>query len=196
MRALTVVCPIALIMGAIQAALIVSLRIAKTRHVDWPMTLMAVLSAVFLAAGVLCHYWDIWKHRTVRGISFIFVFIDALGDVFSLVSVFFQPRFDVLGMIIYGTEFVLWCGIFACGGYYNFRPWLKGKMEQRRSRSVTSASEQDQRVQETSQGATQGVSLHNLPSSTSVFRTPSGEVASLRSRTNAHAASAERVALN
>jgi hypothetical protein len=184
-------------MGGIQAALIVGLRISKDRHVDWPMTLMAVLSAVFLAAGVLCHYWDIWKHRTVRGISFIFVFIDALGDVFSLVSVFFQPKLDALGMVIYGTEFVLWCGIFACGGYYNFRPWLKGKMKQRRSRSVTSGSERDRCEQDpTPSIGTNGIALNNLPSSTSVFRTPSGEVASLRARTTAHAASAERVSLN
>lgn len=196
MRALALVCPIAALMGGIQAALIVGLRISKSRHVDWPMTLMAVLSAVFLAAGVLCHYWDIWKHRTVRGISFIFVFIDALGDVFSLASVFFQPRLDVLGVIIYGTEFVLWCGIFACGGYYNFRPWLKGKMEQRRSRSATSGSEQEQRVQEASSATGQGVALHSLPSSTSVFRTPSGGAASLRARTSTHVASAERVAIN
>ncbi len=50
------------------------------------MTAMAVLSAALLAAGVLQHYVDIWKHRTVRGISFIFVGIDAAGDLFSLVS--------------------------------------------------------------------------------------------------------------
>lgn len=30
---------------------------------------------------------EIWFHRTVRGISFIFLGIDAAGDVFSLVSV-------------------------------------------------------------------------------------------------------------
>lgn len=48
---------------------------------------MAVLSACLLAAGVLTHYWDIYVHRTVRGISFLFVGIDAAGDLFSLVSV-------------------------------------------------------------------------------------------------------------
>lgn len=51
------------------------------------MVLMAVLSACLLAAGVLTHYWDIYVHRTVRGISFLFVGIDAAGDLFSLVSV-------------------------------------------------------------------------------------------------------------
>lgn len=48
---------------------------------------MGVLSAVLLAAGVLRHYYDIWIHRTVRGISFIFVGIDAAGDVFSFISI-------------------------------------------------------------------------------------------------------------
>jgi hypothetical protein len=59
--------------------------VKKDRY--WAVTLMGVISTVLLSAGVLRHYWDIWVHRTVRGISFIFVGIDAAGDVFSLVSV-------------------------------------------------------------------------------------------------------------
>jgi len=54
---------------------------------QWSTTLMGVLSTVLLSAGVLRHYYDIYVHRTVRGISFLFVGIDALGDVFSFVSV-------------------------------------------------------------------------------------------------------------
>ena len=74
-------------MGGTQAALIIALRIARQRLIYWPMTLMAALSACLLAAGVLRHYFDIYTHHTVRGISFIFVGIDAAGDLFSLVSV-------------------------------------------------------------------------------------------------------------
>jgi hypothetical protein len=48
---------------------------------------MGVLSTVLLSAGVLRHYYDVYVYRTVRGISFIFVGIDAAGDVFSLVSI-------------------------------------------------------------------------------------------------------------
>lgn len=157
-------------MGGIEAALIVSLRIAKSRHVDWPLTVMAILSAVLLAAGVLRHYYDIWVHRTVRGISFIFVFIDALGDLTSLVSVLFQRRLDVLGLVIYGMELTLWCGVFACGGYYNFRPWMKQKLHRRQSFSSPIGEQ---------------IAMHDLPSSTSVFRTPSCELSGTRSRTNA-----------
>lgn len=57
----------------------------QNRH--WVVTFMGVVSTVLLSAGVLRHYWDIYIHRTVRGISFIFVGIDAAGDVFSLISV-------------------------------------------------------------------------------------------------------------
>jgi uncharacterized membrane protein (UPF0136 family) len=76
-----------LILGAIEVGLVFALRAAKHRGLEWPLILMAVLSACLLAAGVLRHYWDIYVHRTVRGISFIFVGIDAAGDLFSLVSV-------------------------------------------------------------------------------------------------------------
>lgn len=116
-KSASVVVPIATIMGGIECGLIFALRRAKRAHTEWPITFMAILSTCFLCAGVLRHYWDIYKERTVRGISFIFVGIDALGDLTSLISVFFQPRLDVLGMVIYGSELVLWLGVFACGGY-------------------------------------------------------------------------------
>ena len=74
-------------MGAVEAALIFALQVALSRGTHWPITFMAVIAAVLLALGVLRHYWDIWTHCTVRGISFIFVGIDAAGDLFSLLSI-------------------------------------------------------------------------------------------------------------
>lgn len=79
--------PILATLGAIEVALVFALREARNRDLQWPLILMAALSACLLAAGVLRHYWDIYVHKTVRGISFIFVGIDAAGDLFSLVSV-------------------------------------------------------------------------------------------------------------
>jgi hypothetical protein len=86
-KCIAAVTSLLLLLGGIEAGLIFALRVAKRRYLEWPMILMAVLSASLLAAGVLRHYWDIYVHRTVRGISFIFVGIDAAGDLFSLVSV-------------------------------------------------------------------------------------------------------------
>ena len=100
--------PIAASMGGMEYGLVCALRRGRQNNVEWPVILMAVFSACFLCAGVLRHYWDIYKERTVRGISFLFVGIDAMGDLTSLISVFFQQSLDVLGMVIYGSELVLW----------------------------------------------------------------------------------------
>jgi hypothetical protein len=120
----------------------------------------------------------------VRGISFIFIGIDAAGDVFSFVSVcmslsplpsfvaynktVFQPTLDILGLVIYATEFVLWCGVFACGGYYNFMPWVKIQLH-RRGREERELSNHE----ETGTGVSNAVELERISSSRSVFRTPS-----------------------
>ena len=159
--------PIGALMGGIECGLVFALRKARDDHVHWPITFMAVLSACLLCAGVLRHYWDIYKERTVRGISFIFVFIDALGDLTSLISVFFEPTLDVLGMIIYGSELVLWCGVMACGGYYNFRPWIHGQLDKRKSQRT--------RDQGTGSPVYQEGNAPSFHSSSTVFRTASSE---------------------
>jgi hypothetical protein len=172
------------------------MQTALRQNLHWPVTLLGVISTILLSAGVLRHYYDIYIHRTVRGISFIFVAIDAAGDVFSLISVcssypslpfckltrqVFQPKLDILGMVIYATEFVLWCGVFACGGYFNLMPWIRQKVGSRRGEEGT----QDD-VAGIDAGASNDVSLSRVPSSTSVFRTPRSVVSdrmSMRSRT-------------
>ena len=155
---------------------------AIDRHIKWPTTFMAILAAVFLALGVLRHYWDIFTHRTVRGISFIFVGIDAAGDLFSLISVcivpsilclhqfllialVFQAELNVLGMAIYGTELALWTGVFICGGYFNLVPYIRRRLSNRRQRLETER-------QSGNHHEAGPISLREMPSSTSVFRTP------------------------
>lgn len=155
------------LMGGIEIALIFALKEAVKRHINWPTLFMAVLAAVLLDAGVLCHYWDIYTHRTVRGISFIFVGIDAAGDLFSLLSVFFQAELNILGMAIYGTELALWTGVFVCGGYFNLLPWVRAGLSSRRQQMEHQRQAHHQQVE---RGA---IALREMPSSTSVFRTPS-----------------------
>ncbi|KAK3067276.1 hypothetical protein LTR53_015941 [Teratosphaeriaceae sp. CCFEE 6253] len=168
-KALAVMVPVACVMGGIEAGLVFALRHGREQGMDWPVTLMAVLAALFLALGVLEQYLAIYKHRSVEGISFLFCGIDALGDLTSTVAVIFEPRLSVLGLVIYNVEFVLWMGIFACGGYFRLFPWLKRKINGRTSRREEDAQTGN------------AVAMHDMPSSTSVFRTPSAEQA-LRSR--------------
>ncbi|EMC95742.1 hypothetical protein BAUCODRAFT_123040 [Baudoinia panamericana UAMH 10762] len=172
-KALAVVLPVASIMGGIETALVFALQHGIQHDVRWPLTLMAVLAALFLALGVGEQYISIFKHGSVAGISFLFCGIDALGDVTSIVSVLYEQRVNVLGLVIYSVELVLWIGIFACGGYYKLLPWLQSIVAGRRSRIA--------RPEDTFQGQT-SIAIHDLPSSTSVFRTPSTEH-EFRSRT-------------
>ena len=80
---------------------------------------------------------------------------------------FFQVELNVLGMVIYGTELALWIGIFVCGGFLNFAPWVQAKLKRDRARvEAREASDQG--------GEQGGVAMHRTPSSTSVFRTPCG----------------------
>ncbi|ETS87681.1 hypothetical protein PFICI_01509 [Pestalotiopsis fici W106-1] len=190
-KCLVLVTPLALVLAGVELGFVFALYAAKGRHLQWPMTLMAVLSASLLSAGVLRHYWDIYKERTVRGISFIFVAIDALGDLTSLVSIFFQPDLDVLGMVIYGSELVLWLGILGCGGYFNLRPWLGQKIAAVRVRhgpEVHSTRVIDEDNDDSPESTRQSLSSR---SSSTVFQTASsaradhagGSTPSLRLRT-------------
>lgn len=180
-----------LLMGGIEVALVFALRNSYTKNhriqgardeeerlKDWPTTLVAILSAALLAAGVLRHYWDIYTHQTVRGISFVFVGIDAAGDLFSLVSIFFQQTLDVLGTTIYGTELALWIGVFACGGWFNLMPFMRQMLSRYRNNTNTHQTDRQHELIEApthSRASGNAIAVHNAPSSTSVFRTPSSE---------------------
>ncbi|KAI8675558.1 hypothetical protein NCS57_00457400 [Fusarium keratoplasticum] len=115
------------IIGGVEAGLYFPLRCAWERGIEWPMTLMAILAAVLLGCGVLRYYWEIYQSRSVKGISFLFVFIDAGGDVVSILALAFAPRIDILGIVIYSVEAVLWVGIGILGIHFRFRGWLLDK---------------------------------------------------------------------
>ena len=116
----------------------------------------------------------------------------------------FQPTLDILGMVIYGTELVLWLGVFACGGYFNFAPWVRRKRSDRTgagsrrsagdvaaSVSVSNAGSSGQQptsqdrsnpndlaeaVAEPCDAVLASGALYRTPSSTSAFRTASASL--------------------
>lgn len=163
-KVLAATIPLGSVLGSVEAALVFAVRIGMQRGTQWPLTLMAVLAAVLLALGVMEQYVAIWKTRSVEGISFLFCGIDAIGDVTSIISVAFEPTVNILGFVMYGVEFVLWCGIFACGFWFKSIPWVRRLLAKRRTRLATQMSSGE------AASAEPGVSLHDMPSSTSVFR--------------------------
>lgn len=152
---------LAVVMAAVEAALFFAVRVATHQEIHWPSTLMAVLAAVLLSLGVMEQYLAIWKNRSVEGISFLFCGIDALGDVTSIVSVAFEPSINGLAFAMYGAEFVLWCGVFACGFWFKLVPLIRSRLQIVHKRFHPEAT------------SVADVALHETPSSTSVFRTAS-----------------------
>ena len=154
-------------MGGVEVALYFAVRAGLQTGTHWPLQFMGALAALFLALGVIEQYIQIWKHQSVEGISFLFCGIDALGDVTSIISVSFESTLDILGVVMYAVELVLWIGVFACGAYFKFVPWVKKIVGKRRRTEVSESG---------AESTGHGISLRDLPSSTSVFRTASREL--------------------
>lgn len=129
------------IIGGVEAGLYFALPHAWERDIEWPMTLMAVLAAVLLGCGVVRYYWEIYKSRSVKGISFLFVFIDAGGDAVSIMALVFAPRIDILGIVIYSIEAALWAGVGILGIHFRFRSWLLNKIGRKSGGSDSASSE-------------------------------------------------------
>ena len=118
---------------------------------------MAILAAILLSLGVLRHYWDIYRERTVRGLSWGFVLLDAFGDLASLLAigeylqnvlwqcsgqmvntdwlsglgnfVVLRSPVDKLAVGIYASELVLWVGIMCAGLIYNLPKAFQRRFE-------------------------------------------------------------------
>lgn len=165
--------PLALLLGGIEVGGVWGLKKPIREGIEWPAILMASLSAAFLCAGVLRHYWDIYVFRTVRGISFIFVGLDAAGDLFSLLSLFFTTELNVLGIVIYSSELALWTGVFILGICFNLKEWIhakRGSGQQERDIPIELPTSRQPSIMSTS----------SMSSAVSVFSTSGASVASIR----------------
>ena len=143
----------ALLIGGVEVGLFFALRLARRRDIEWPLMLMAILAAVLLCIGVLRYYWEIFKSRSVTGISFTFVAIDAGGDLVSILALLFAPRIDILGMVVYSSELALWIGIGILGVHFRLRIWLLKKLKKSPG-SVQVGCESPNRVEEDTEPST------------------------------------------
>ncbi|KWU45780.1 hypothetical protein RHOSPDRAFT_32711 [Rhodotorula sp. JG-1b] len=70
-----------------------------------------ILSDVFLAIGFAPQFYEIYKAKEVIGLSYLFLFMDSLGAVFSLVSLACKDQLDIIALIGYvavlGLEIVI-----------------------------------------------------------------------------------------
>ena len=109
---------LATVLAGTEIGLVLALRVARERNIEWPSIMMAALAAVLLAGGVLRHYIDMFKTRSDAGISLKFALLDVSGDVASLVSVIFQSTLKIYGLVIYGSELAIWLGLMGIVLYF------------------------------------------------------------------------------
>ncbi|KAH5581255.1 hypothetical protein HBI24_136210 [Parastagonospora nodorum] len=96
------------IFAAVEAGLILAIRPAYAKGIEWPVLLIGIVAFVSLISGYLPVPLELIKRRgRVVGIDFIFLTIDWLGAFFSLLALVAQNEFDVL----FGTLYALCCTI-------------------------------------------------------------------------------------
>ncbi|KAK8155205.1 hypothetical protein BKA80DRAFT_313244 [Phyllosticta citrichinensis] len=117
--ALLVLC---LASGGIEAGLIIGLRAVYLRGNETPLTVIGIVAAVLLAVGLLPILWGQWGRRgRAKNLNFLFLSVDFMGAVFSLMSLVAQRRFDILGGILYIVCMIIEIFIFAYHGLWLYR---------------------------------------------------------------------------
>lgn len=93
------------VFAAVETGLILAIRPAYSRGVDWPVLLVGIVAFVTLLSGYLPIPFELIKRRgRVVGIDFVFLTIDWCGAFFSLMALVAQDEFDVL----FGIMYALW----------------------------------------------------------------------------------------
>ena len=151
MKTICVSFAIVLTFASIEMAFVLGFRAtsfaADSRPPKALILTLASLSAAGLGLGVLRHYIDCLAHRCVRGISWTFVFLDAAGDITSLLSVLLAPSSQTptadqgtlsheknAAIAIYATELALWLGLMTLGLVWNAPPVIRRQIRTRRER--------------------------------------------------------------
>lgn len=103
----------AILFAGIETALILTLKPIYERGNDAPALVVGIIASIFLAAGLVPPYFEIYKRRgRVVGINFFFLAMDWSGAFFSLMALVAQNTFDILGGILYIICAILEIGIF------------------------------------------------------------------------------------
>lgn len=169
----------ALFFGAVEAAFVFGFRYGTAEEGVRQRAIlsMAILSAIGLCLGVLRQHYDVYRHRTVRGIAWTFVALDAGGDLTSLLSVTVRAPVDRMAAAIYASELALWIIMMALGVIFNLRSYIQRKRERDVSSTVQELQEHqpqpqpqpqshnDEHIDQEQQRQRRPASLHSVSSS-------------------------------
>ncbi|CAN3377068.1 hypothetical protein DIURU_002070 [Diutina rugosa] len=97
----------------LEVGFILWLRPLHRRGKTWPMLIIGIIASLLLAVGLVPPYFELWKRRgRVVGINFIFLTMDSLGALFSMLSII-VGQMDVMSLTLYAIVLAMELGIFA-----------------------------------------------------------------------------------
>ena len=98
----------------LEVGFILWLRPLYRRGIEWPLLIIGIIASVLLAIGLIPPYFELAKRRgRVVGINFVFLFMDSMGALLSMCSIF-VGNMDVMSMVLYAIVLALEIGIFSC----------------------------------------------------------------------------------
>ncbi|KAI8598786.1 PQ loop repeat-domain-containing protein, partial [Dissophora ornata] len=102
-------------MAGIQVAAVYATKAGEDHHVKGTTAAAGVIPIILIAIGFMPQYFDIYKDRSVVGVSMAFIAADAMGAVFSIISLCFRETIDLLATLNYVV--VLICDTIIAGFY-------------------------------------------------------------------------------
>ncbi|KAF9977395.1 hypothetical protein BGZ73_006142 [Actinomortierella ambigua] len=124
-------------MAAIEAGAYFATKAGLEHGVQGTRQAAGILPVVILGLGFFPQYFDIYRDRSVVSVSMLFIAGDALGSVFSIISLAFRDEFDLLAAMNYVMVLVCDLIVVVFWVYYNklhpelsrVPPVEKGKQE-------------------------------------------------------------------
>ncbi|KAG9066610.1 hypothetical protein KI688_012518 [Linnemannia hyalina] len=78
-----------------------------------------IIPILLLVLGFIPQYFDIYRDRSVVGVSMAFISADAAGAIFSIISLIFRSEFDLLATLNYCAVLVCDLIVVALWVYFN-----------------------------------------------------------------------------
>ncbi|KAG0227408.1 hypothetical protein BGW42_002963 [Actinomortierella wolfii] len=88
-------------MAALEAGAYFATKAGLDHQVKGTIEAAGILPVVLLGIGFFPQYFDIYRDRYVVSVSMPFIFADATGAIFSILSLVFREEFDLLATLNY-----------------------------------------------------------------------------------------------
>ncbi|KAI2142584.1 hypothetical protein LOZ28_002120 [Ophidiomyces ophidiicola] len=116
-RAIILTVVIAMLLGGSEALFILTLRIPYKKGVTWPALLFGIMATILLV------------------LDWVFLTMDALGALFSLLALVAEGSIDILGCVLYCVVLFLEIGIF--GSHIVWRLLHRGLLKEAKAANLT-----------------------------------------------------------